>query len=474
MSESSLFPGELVKRLKRDFVLRIGVISAFASIVPLLVQSAVTHYYLEERLEDRVKEALIVRHQTSHLSADEVREEERRIAEAHRGELQIRYEGVYAWINSEGATFAGNVSGLDCRRGFYDGWLDTRIRSSHKPIPVLPESQVDSSVHDRFLFLAQRDGEYCLIFGRSLYDVDAVRHDFINLFLWLVPLSLLLAIAISLRQSFKLRERLQKLGNAVREIASGNLEARMPVEGDDDIDRLARSSNLSFDRLQESVNAMQQLTSVIAHDLRAPLNRVSIPLEDAVRANESGKTAVESLELVQNSLLDVRSVFDALLRISQIESGRRRSNFREIDLVDVAERIHEIYQPVVEDAGQTLDFVVTGEGSSKVQGDAELLAQMIVNIVENSARYAPRGSVISVCVHRHHSQPELIVQDNGHGLPEEERGRVLRRLYRFEKSTGGKSGHGLGLSLVKAVVDLHHGVVTLEDACPGLLVRIKF
>ena len=143
---------------------------------------------------------------------------------------------------------------------------------------------------------------------------------------------------------------------------------------------------------------MQQLSSVMAHDLRAPLNRVAIPLDKAMRANQAGQTAVDSLEAVQGGLDDVRGIFDALLRISQIESGRRRSELTHVDLLEVSKVLFEIYQPVVEDADKTLEFEVAGEGNSVIQGDSDLIRQAIVNLVENAIRYTPEGALIRICL----------------------------------------------------------------------------
>jgi len=464
----------ILNRLERDVILRGSLISATATMCSVLVLSGITSYFLEQRLENRVKDALTARHLTSLSRASEISENDRIVLQEFRKSLPIRDEGVFAWLDSDGASLSGNVIGLTCEPGFYDGWIDVTKQSGDAAIPLLEADEIKPNVHDRFLFLANQRGENCLVFGRSLYGVDAVREELHTLFMWLVPLCLVPSILIGLRQSISLRKRLNEMSKMVRSIAGGNLDARVSVSGRDDIDRLAISANRSFDRLQESVGTMQQLTSVMAHDLRAPLNRIAIPLDEAMRSNQEGQPAPESLEQVRSGLEDVRSVFDALLRISQIESGRRRSNFAELDLFEIAERAYEIYQPVLEDAGRTLEFEIAGEGSSTVLGDEELIMQLLVNLIENASRYAPEGALIRVGVSRHSKQPELFVQDNGPGVPDKQKPLILRRLYRYQESTSGQSGHGLGLSLVKAVADLHDATLRLEDANPGLIVRIVF
>lgn len=470
----TLIPKVILSRLRQHVALRVGLISAGATLIALLMLATIFWLVLVERLETRIEDSLITRHQISVSNAVTMSSEEQQIVQRFRLSLPVRDEGVWSWMNHDGEFLSGNVRGLDCDEDFFDHWLDVSKPPAEETLQPIPEAQIDHSRHDRFRFVARPRAQGCVVFGRSMFEVDATRNNLLGLLVWMVPLCMVPALLISLRQSWLLRNRFKRLGRVVKALSAGELGARMPIEGDDDIDRLASITNRSFDRLQESVDTMQQLSSVMAHDLRAPLNRVAIPLDKAMRANQAGQTAVDSLEAVQGGLDDVRGIFDALLRISQIESGRRRSELTHVDLLEVSKVLFEIYQPVVEDADKTLEFEVAGEGNSVIQGDSDLIRQAIVNLVENAIRYTPEGALIRIGVVRDTDHPTLIIRDNGPGLPEEERPRVMRRLYRYEKSTGGASGHGLGLSLVKAVVDLHDGKIYIEDAAPGLLVRIQF
>lgn len=465
----------LISRLSQDVAFRGGVISAGASLLALVLLSGITGFFLLNTLEERIGETLTARHEVARTLTSSLSPTEQQVVRDFRRALPVRDEGIFALIDKEGTTLSSNVSGLDCREGFYDGWLDASKTTIGSTMPAVQHTEQNSPFNtERFRFLASSYDENCLVFGSSLFEVDTMRDKVLGLFLWLIPLCMLPAILVGMYQSMKLRSRLRTHADVMRTVSGGDLEARIPVQGKDNIDRLAISTNNSFDRLQESVGTLQQLTSVMAHDLRAPLNRVAIPLDEAMRANQSGETAVKSLEKVQDELEDVRSVFDALLRISQIESGRRRTNFRDINLYEVAEGLYEIYQPVVEDANRTLEFEITGEGSSVIRGDVELMRQAVVNLIENAINYAPEGAVIRVGVVRDPAHPALYVKDNGPGIPEKERPLVLRRLYRYKGSTGGKQGHGLGLSLVKAVTELHEGVILLVDAKPGLSVLLRF
>lgn len=468
------FSENILKRFKQDVTLRGGIVSAVATLLALVVLSFFIVQFLIYRLEGRVEDSLINRHTVASSILTKLSDSERTIVQNFRKTLPVKDEGVFSWVDKEGNFITGSVTGLDCREGFYDHWLDTTQSAVDGPLVPIPKIEATSTEHFRFRFLGQPRDDRCLVFGRSMYEVDAIKQSVMGLLVWLVPLCLLPALLISLRQSWNLRCRLLHMQDVVQSVSMGDFSSRITIKGEDDIDRLAFSANRSFDRLQDSVSTLQQLTTVIAHDLRSPLNRITIPLDQALRANEAGQPDVKSLEAVQQGLSDAQSVFEALLRISQIESGQRRSKFTNVDLYEIAESLYEIYQPVVEDVESCLEFEVNGEGTSVICGDSDLLRQALVNLIENAIRYTPKGSFIRICVSRDWTNPTLTVRDNGPGLPEEERPRVLQRLYRYEQSTGGKSGNGLGLSLVKAVSEAHNAELLIDDAKPGLLIRLIF
>lgn len=474
MSKMSFSPSNAYRRVKRDLTIRSGLVVACSSLLALLLLTIVYWFFLVHNLETRIESSLEDRHHAAENNTVRFTNEERKLFQQFRLSLPIRDEGVFSWLDESREQISGSVSGAECKDGFYDGWLEVSRSAADGPIPLKTKAQADKKLHDRFRFLANQREERCLVFGRSMYEVDELRGSLGGAFFWLVPLCLIPSILISLFYSMSIRKRLKQFGNVVGRVAGGELSARIEIAGDDDLDRLGRTTNRSFDRLQESVNTLQQVSSVIAHDLRGPLNRASNPLDEAIRQNEAGKVAVDPLYKVQEGLHDARTVFDALLRITQIESGRKRTEFKQIQLSKVCEELFEIYEAVVEDSGRTFEVDTSGGGNDTIEGDIDLLRQAVVNLVENAIRYTPEGANIKIHLLRHAVSPELSVIDNGPGVPETERERVVQRLYRFEGSTRGQHGHGLGLSLVKAIAELHHGNLVLEDAQPGLKVCIKF
>lgn len=162
-----------------------------------------------------------------------------------------------------------------------------------------------------------------------------------------------------------------------------------------------------------------------------------------------------------------------MLRISQIEAGARKTRFKTVDLGQVMTSVAEIYADVAEDNMQTITLESLTSGQSMIYGDQELLMQLFVNLVENAITHCPpRTSIVMTLAGDEHCY-RAGVADSGTGIPLEQRELVFRRLYRLDKSRT-TPGNGLGLSLVKAIADLHSASIALEDNDPGLKVILTF
>ncbi|MBO28542.1 MAG: hypothetical protein CML61_07280 [Rhodobacteraceae bacterium] len=180
---------------------------------------------------------------------------------------------------------------------------------------------------------------------------------------------------------------------------------------------------------------------------------------------EDTRAALEQTE-------DVINTFNALLRIAQIEAGNRRARFQATELGTLLTNVHEAFEPSAEDFGQQLRFDVPGKPLS-VQGDPDLLMQLISNMVENALRHTPEGTTIDMLAAEDADHVVIAVSDNGPGIANSDREKVFRRFYRGEKSrTSG--GNGLGLSLCKAIADLHNATLVISDNQPGLRIEARF
>ncbi len=262
--------------------------------------------------------------------------------------------------------------------------------------------------------------------------------------------------------------RLAAISGTAEAIIDGDLGRRVPVRGDDDLDRLALTFNRMLDRIAGLMESLKQVSSDIAHDMRTPLTRLRQKLEAGLAAPQERGQAMEGALADLDSILDT---FAGLLRIAQIESGARRAAFRPCDLTEISRTVVEAFAPSAEDARQTLRL--EGDARAPVVGDPELLTQMLVNLVENALRHAGPGADIRVVASRGEATTTLAVIDNGPGVPSQERERLFDRFYRLEASRS-TPGSGLGLALVAAVAKLHGAEVRLLAAEPGLEARVTF
>ncbi len=252
----------------------------------------------------------------------------------------------------------------------------------------------------------------------------------------------------------------------------GDLSRRIPVvQRADELGGIAESLNRMLARIEDLMDNLRHVTSNIAHDLRSPLGRHRQRLETArlkPRSPGEYETAIDTAIADTDAIL---KTFDAMLRIAQIEARSPRDRFVTVSLSDICENVADAFAAVAEDDGKRL--VASIEPDVALDGDRELLMQLLVNLVENALRHTPRGTTISIRLERPGGRPRLTVDDDGPGIPADERDRVFRRFYRLDASRT-TPGSGLGLSFVSAVVKLHDATISLEDNLPGLRVVIVF
>jgi len=297
---------------------------------------------------------------------------------------------------------------------------------------------------------------------------EAILGGFVSAFGAVLGLGIVGGVAFS----FALLKRVETIRRTVEAIIAGDLSQRVPLRGNgDDLDRLSQTLNRMLDRISELMESLRQVSADIAHDLKTPLARLRQRLETVHAHPQSAEGYNATIEAAIVQIDEILATFGALLRIAQIEAGTRRSGFREVDLSDVSATVVEAFAPVAEDAGKALIGRITPDIS--IWGDRELLTQMLANLVENAIRHTPEGTRIAVSLRRDGNEILGSVTDNGPGVPEKERERLFQRFYRLERSRS-TPGSGLGLSVVKAVADLHAIALDVHDAGPGLQIVIKF
>lgn len=366
-------------------------------------------------------------------------------------------KGMY-WLlqDSSGKVLAGNMPAMESPQ---TGWFERSVPRSGKP-----RKQRTIRVNGQLL----AGGTYLAVGldPKTQKELREVREIVTNELAIGGVATLALVLVAGTWVGALLLRRVERIGRTSREIAEGDLSRRLPLRGnDDELDHLAQDLNRMLDRMQIQFETVRQVSSDIAHDLRTPLTRLRQRLERARDGTPSPET-IERAIAETDAILDT---FSALLRIAEIESDAQAGRFAQVDLTETLRTLVEVYQPAADENGQTLLAKIPD--ALAITGDRAMLAQMIANLVENALRHTPAGSTVRIAAQRLDGAVELIVEDDGPGIPADEHEKVFRRFYRREASRT-SPGNGLGLSLVSAIAARHHARLTLEDARPGLRVRL--
>jgi signal transduction histidine kinase len=302
--------------------------------------------------------------------------------------------------------------------------------------------------------------------------VKAIDKTVVSAFLAGIGAVIAIGIAGALLLGGWLRRRLGRISGAAEAIVAGDLRSRVPVGASgDEFDRVAISLNLMLDRIDGLIGNLRQVSSDVAHDLRTPLARLRNQLESGLHALGDSAAAREVIEASILRVDEVLDLFAGILRIAEVESGGIRDSFLPVDLSAVANELAESYAPAARDVGRALECLIAP--GLYVRGDRGLLAQAIVNLLDNALTHTPRGAQIRMTLARAGGGIRFAVADDGPGVPEADRERIVRRFVRLERSRT-TPGHGLGLNLVAAVARLHRARLAFGDNEPGLVVSLDF
>lgn len=350
-------------------------------------------------------------------------------------------EEVFLLISADGRSVAGNLESWPADVPLDAQWIEAPIRHD--------------GITSTARLYAMELGGYRLIVGRDVANRIRLRELVADAVLYGSALAVVLAGLGGVLVQRVLQRRIDQVAVTAAAIGHGDLSRRVPLTGaDDEFDQLARIFNGMLDRIGGLMDGVRQVSNAIAHDLRTPIARTRARLEESLRDAEGEAELRTAMERGIAELDGIIAVFQAILRIAEIEAGARRSAFAPFDLSALLADAAELYEAVAEEKEVRLEAAPTA-GLAMV-GDRDLVLQAVANLLDNAIKFTPSGGAVRLAAAQHGETVEIVVSDTGPGIPEAERPRVTERFYRAEMSRG-TPGSGLGLTLVEAVAHLHAG-----------------
>ena len=389
---------------------------------------------------------------------------------------------LYLIASPSGRILSGNVESIDPGVLDVNGWTERPFtyqrygESGVRPDGLdLPAEPAASEPHEAIAAVYRLPNGMIVLVGRDLSEPEQFRlivRRALVVALVIMGLGALMIWYFVGRRGLK---RIDRLSEASRRIMGGDLSGRLPVTGaGDEFDRLSENLNAMLARIAALNEGLKQVSDNIAHDLKTPLTRLRNRAEAALSGRREPDEYRQVLEGAIAESDQLIRTFNAILMISRLEAGYSAEALASVDLAHIMRDVVELYEPVAEEGGVVL-HATAGEGFL-VTGNRELIGQALSNVVDNAIKYSAgtrREPRVALDLERAGEEVRLVVADNGPGIPEADRQRVIERFVRLEASRS-QPGSGLGLSLVKAVMKFHRGRLDLSDGDPGLSVVMTF
>jgi signal transduction histidine kinase len=368
----------------------------------------------------------------------------------------LRRLDYVALFDPSGARVIGNIDKLpaipaDGESHFIEAVRPPGVRQPSEPAIFVARLRHDGSV---------------LLLGRSLVEVYALRTTVLRALATAIGPMLLMALAIGAFFARRASSRLIHIHDTIARIMGGDLQVRLPVRRRPDaIDRVSRDVNLMLDEIVRLLIQIKSVGDNIAHDLRTPLAVVRAKLERGLAGSDERELRAATLKAL-TELDKAMMTITALLRISEVESALRSSEFRPIDLSAICADVFEFYEPL----GKARSISMSLEAKSPVPtlGDGDLMREALSNLIDNAVKFTPAGGAVRLSAAIEAGRAVVRVSDSGSGVEPGERDKIFERFYRTVRNDP-VPGSGLGLSIAAAIARLHNFDLRAEDNHPGAL-----
>jgi signal transduction histidine kinase len=363
-------------------------------------------------------------------------------------------DAVYLLLDATGDLLAGNL----------DAWPTAAILDP--PWLRAPLSR-DGMVSEARLLRVDLPGGLRLLIGRDVAEKLRLRALLTEGIAWAAASSATIAILGAWLLRRALERRLRPVYGTAEAIAAGDLTSRVPLSDEqDEFDRLGSTMNAMLDRIAQLMEGVRGVSDAIAHDLRTPIARARAKLEEAQLAANTEDQMRAAIDQGIADLDGIARIFQAVLRIAEVEAGARRAAFAALDLAPALRGLGELYEASAEAAGQQLELLVPD--ALPLVGDRDLLVQAVANLLDNALKFTPAGGTVRLSAAIDGGEVVIMVADEGPGIAEADRARAGERFFRADAART-TPGSGLGLSLVRAVAGLHRGRLVLGESRPGAM-----
>jgi len=392
---------------------------------------------------------------------------------------------LYLIADPHGRILSGNVESLDPGVLEIEGWTEKpfayqRFGESNpdrRATDPAVRAEAGQERHEAIAVVSRLPNQMIVLVGRDLGEPERFRVVVRRALMVTLGAMGLGAVLIWFFVGRRALKRIDSVSEASARIMGGDLSGRLPVTGaGDEFDRLSENLNVMLARIANLNEGLKQVSDNIAHDLKTPLTRLRNRAEAALGADAKKtadyRAALEATIAESDQLI---KTFNAILMISRLEAGYSSEDLTPVDLSATVRDVVELYEPAAEEVGVALDADLRGDFT--IEGNRELVAQALSNIVDNAIKYstgAPDKPQVVVRLEKIAGEIRLSVGDNGPGIPDvDDRQRATERFVRLERSRS-QPGSGLGLSLAKAIMKFHGGRLDLDGRDPGLLVTMVF